>query len=184
MSEPARKNKKNISYSISESLYGQVYKLMETGDFSSFSDIVNTALIDYTAKYEYAKMTKKDNTMLLFPKIKSKKTQRKQKISVTLNSFIIQRTRIIKREMRFDTYSDVVSHALYIFLETYKNPENLQKNQVQHGVFVYPENTNKGNYLVVSEEQLKNMINDEFRKALEKHNKLNDRIENNVNDQI
>ncbi|NLI62555.1 MAG: hypothetical protein GX362_04055 [Methanosarcinaceae archaeon] len=175
MVDPANKNKKNVSYSVNESLVTQVHKTMEEGDFSSFSDFLNTALINFFAKYEILKAENYEDIYLKSLKEEREKAeklkQRKTKISVTLNSYVIKKVKNAKYEMKLDTYSDVVTFALHAFLKTYQEFKMNGSLEYRNGSIKYEDLKTQVKKMAVSEEELKSLIYSEVKDIIEKHYK-------------
>ena len=152
-------HKKIISFTISQKIMNQMNSMIQTGDFSSISDVVNTSVIFFLSEEK----TNQDFDFSTFAEALSTDNSEKKRVVVALNGYSnTELENLVKTTNKNKSF--IVRMALFRFFEIYNNIEKTAASDDIKNINaenIFPENK-----LLVSETELEIIVQRMVNKAL------------------
>lgn len=139
----------SISFTISQKLLNQMNSMIQSGNFSSVSDIVTTATAFFLGELSTEKTNSDFGYSVLIENMPADNSA-KRKISVTLSEYLDSELENLVKETQKNK-SFVVRMALFQFFEFYNNNEKIERQ------IAVPDEK-----LLVSKNELKNIVQEIF----------------------
>lgn len=117
-------HKKIISFTISQKIMNQINSMIQTGNFSSISDVVNTSVIFFLGKISEEKMNPDFDFSVLLEDMPADNSEKK-KVVVALNGYSNTELENLAKTTHKNK-SFIVRMALFRFFDYYNNIEKTE----------------------------------------------------------